>query len=69
MFQVDMHSKAFFSDSIHFTDEIKIGTLPLKNVTENMSAPLGRSRVGTDQLLPVGYPVPESRPLPVPCKS
>lgn len=69
MFQVDMHSKALFSDSIHFTDEIKIGTLPLKNVTENMSAPLGRSRVGTDQLLPVGYPVPESRPLPVPCKS
>ncbi|CAG5118249.1 unnamed protein product [Candidula unifasciata] len=64
--EVDMYSKAFFSDSLHFNDEIKIGTLPLKHVMETTTVQHGRSSgVGADHLLPVGFPVPESRSLPV----
>ncbi|XP_005092054.1 arrestin domain-containing protein 17 [Aplysia californica] len=65
--EVEMYSDASFTDSIHFVDEIRIGTLPLDHVTTALPVtqqPGGKStRSG---LLPIGYPTPEVRALPAP---
>ncbi|KAK7009240.1 arrestin domain-containing protein 17 [Biomphalaria glabrata] len=59
--EVELTSTAYFADSIHFADEIKIGTLPLTNIssalpiTDQPYARAGR------HLLPIGYPMPEIR--------
>ncbi|XP_059172626.1 arrestin domain-containing protein 17-like [Physella acuta] len=64
--ELELVSDAFLADSIKFADEIKVGTLPLNNITSAL--PLTGQPDSRDgrHLLPIGYPMPEVRGPPAP---